>query len=135
VGGTPFHAPEPLGARDELARPAGGAGPCGPGWKLEAVSTDNASEFRSKEFERALRAVKACHVFIRAGKPQSNGYVEHVHKTVLDECWKPPSSAISSPKYTDLHSDLDRLVRLLTPTVPIAGDTPKDISQRRSSAR
>jgi transposase InsO family protein len=59
------------------------------GWKLEAVSTDNASEFRSAEFATALRAAHARHLFIRAGRPQSNGYVERAQKTILDECWKP----------------------------------------------
>lgn len=61
----------------------------GRGWSLEAVMTDNASEFRSAEFERAVAALKARHIFIRAGRPQTNGCVERVQGTILDECWKP----------------------------------------------
>ena len=51
--------------------------------------TDNASEFRSQEFNRALTQLEAKHIYIRAGRPQSNGCVERVQQTLLEECWKP----------------------------------------------
>jgi transposase InsO family protein len=82
------------------------------GWKLEAVSTDNASEFRSGEFEEAISMLKARHIFIRAGRPQSNGYVERVQLTILEECWKPTFARYLIPKYTGLRLDLDRYLRI-----------------------
>jgi transposase InsO family protein len=91
------------------------------GWRLEAVSTDNASEFRSEEFEKARRAIGARHIFIRAGRPQSNGYVERAHKTILDECWKPAFARYLIPKYTGLRLDLDRFVRLYNTDRPHRG--------------
>jgi transposase InsO family protein len=78
------------------------------GWSLEKVITDNASEFRSAEFERALELVEARHVFIRAGRPQTNGCVERVQGTILEECWKPAFARYLIPKYTGLRLDLDR---------------------------
>jgi transposase InsO family protein len=56
------------------------------GWRLEAVMTDNASEFRSQEFRRTLASLETKHRFIRAGRPQTNGCVERVQGTVLEEC-------------------------------------------------
>ena len=80
------------------------------GWRLERVMTDNASEFRSSEFESQVLRLGAHHVFIRAGRPQTNGCVERVQRTVLDECWKPAFARYLIPKYTGLRLDLDRYV-------------------------
>jgi transposase InsO family protein len=91
------------------------------GWKLETVTTDNASEFRSEEFEQAIRALKARHIFIRAGRPQSNGYVERGQQTIVDECWKPAFARYLIPKYTGLRLDLDRFLRLYNTDRPHAG--------------
>jgi transposase InsO family protein len=73
--------------------------------------TDNASEFRSADFERAVAQVGARHEFIRAGRPQTNGCVERVQKTILDECWKPAFARFLIPKYTGLRLDLERYLR------------------------
>jgi transposase InsO family protein len=70
--------------------------------------TDNASEFRSADFERAVAQVGARHIFIRAGRPQTNGCVERVQETILDECWKPAFARFLIPKYTGLRLDLER---------------------------
>lgn len=78
------------------------------GWRLEAVMSDNASEFRSHEFDEAVERVKARHLFIRAGRPQSNGYVERVQGTILEECWKPAFARYLIPRYTGLRHDLNR---------------------------
>jgi len=78
------------------------------GWSLEKVMTDNASEFRSAEFEAAVDRLRARHLFIRAGRPQTNGVVERVQETILDECWKPAFARYLIPKYTGLRLDLDR---------------------------
>jgi transposase InsO family protein len=45
--------------------------------------------FVSTEFEAAVARLGARHLFIRAGRPKSNGVVERVQETILDECWKP----------------------------------------------
>jgi transposase InsO family protein len=91
------------------------------GWKLEAVTTDNASEFKSHQFEEALRRLRARHIFIRAGRPQSNGYVERVQGTILEECWKPAFARYLIPKYTGLRADLERYVRYFNTDRPHRG--------------
>ena len=77
------------------------------GWSLEKVISD-ASEFRSQEFEQAVQRATARHLFIRAGRPQTNGVVERVQQTILEECWKPAFARYLIPKYTGLRLDLDR---------------------------
>jgi transposase InsO family protein len=81
------------------------------GWSLEKVMSDNASEFRSAEFERAIEHLGARHVFIHAGRPQTNGCVERVQQTILEECWKPAFARYLIPKYTGLRLDLERYLR------------------------
>jgi transposase InsO family protein len=76
------------------------------GWRLQAVSTDNGSEFRSQEFRRAVAATGAHHRFIHAGRPQSNGCVERVQRTILEECWRPSFARSLVPKVTALQRDL-----------------------------
>jgi len=81
------------------------------GWEMEAVMTDNASEFRSGVFEHAVAEAGARHIFIRAGRPQTNGCVERVQRTILEECWKPAFARYLIPKYTGLRLDLERYMR------------------------
>jgi transposase InsO family protein len=81
------------------------------GWRLEAVMTDNGSEFKAPEFRAALERVESRHVFIRAGRPQTNGCVERVQGTILEECWKPAFARYLVPKYTGLRHDLERYLR------------------------
>ena len=77
------------------------------GWKLRAVSTDNGSEFRAAPFTSAVRQEGADHRFIRAGRPQTNGCVERVQRTILEECWRPTFARSLVPKLTALRRDLD----------------------------
>jgi len=70
--------------------------------------TDNASEYRSQDFEKTLRHLGIQHRFIRAGRPQSNGCVERVQRTILEECWKPAFALYLIPRYTGLRHDLRR---------------------------
>lgn len=58
------------------------------GWRLERVLTDNGNEFRGQTFRRNLAKLRAEHTKIRAGRPQSNGHVERLHRTILEECWR-----------------------------------------------
>lgn len=58
------------------------------GWQLERVLTDNGNEFGRREFGSRLPAGVA-HSQIRSGRPQTNGHVERLHRTILEECWRP----------------------------------------------
>lgn len=77
------------------------------GWDLAAVSTDNGSEFRNDRFTQTLTSLGTSHRLIRAGRPTSNGAVERVHRTILEECWRPTFARSLVPKLTALRRDLD----------------------------
>jgi transposase InsO family protein len=47
----------------------------------------------------------------RAGRPQTNGNVEALHKTILDECWRPAFARYIFPSYTGLRRELDTYLR------------------------
>jgi hypothetical protein len=53
-------------------------------------------------------------VFIRSGRPQTNGCVERVQGTILEECWKPAFARYLIPKQIGLRHDLDRYLRYYT---------------------
>ena len=76
------------------------------GWTLGAVMTDNGSEFRSGAFRSSVADLGADQRFIRAGRPQSNGCVERVQRTILEECWRPTFAKSLVPKFTALRRDL-----------------------------
>src|SRR3989442_5565166 len=78
------------------------------GWQLEAAMTDNASEYRAQEFNHTLAQLGVKHIYIRAGRPTSNGCVERVQQTLLEESWKPAFARYLTPKYTGLQRDLVR---------------------------
>jgi transposase InsO family protein len=80
------------------------------GWKLGEVTTDNGSEFRSREFGREVERLGARQRFIRAGRPNSNGCVERVQLTILEECWRPAFARSLVPKTTALAKDLERFL-------------------------
>jgi transposase InsO family protein len=80
------------------------------GWRLEAVSSDNGSEFTSRQFGQALGRIGATHRRIHAGRPQSNGFVERAQLTVLDECWRPAFARYLIPKLTGLRRELERFL-------------------------
>ena len=50
------------------------------------------------------------HRRIHAGRPQSNGFVERVQRTVLEECWRPAFARYLIPKLTGLRRELDRFL-------------------------
>ena len=59
------------------------------GWRLERVLTDNGNEFRGQTFKRTTEKLEATQTKIRAGRPQTNGHVERLHRTILEDCWRP----------------------------------------------
>jgi transposase InsO family protein len=77
------------------------------GWRVEAVSTDNGSEFRNGSFTQTVTSLGATHRLIRAGRPTSNGAVERVHRTILEECWRPSFARSLVPRFTALRRDLE----------------------------
>jgi transposase InsO family protein len=77
------------------------------GWQLERVLSDNGNEFRGLPFGATLRRLGARHSRIHAGRPQTNGHVEALHKTILDECWRPAFARYLYPRYTGLRRELD----------------------------
>jgi transposase InsO family protein len=76
------------------------------GWKLREITTDNGSEFRAKDFGAEVERLGAHQRFIRAGRPNSNGCVERVQLTILEECWRPAFARSLIPKITALAQDL-----------------------------
>jgi transposase InsO family protein len=58
------------------------------GWRLERVLTDNGGEFGRREFRKRLPD-GVIQTQIRSGRPQTNGHVERLHRTILEECWRP----------------------------------------------
>ena len=82
------------------------------GWQLERVTTDNGSEFRNRSFDSDLVRLGVRHTLIYPGRPQSNGFVERVQRTILEECWKPAFARYLVPKYMGLRRELVRYLEL-----------------------
>jgi transposase len=77
------------------------------GWRLERLLCDNGNEFRG-HFDAASERLGAQVTHIKAGRPQTNGHVEALHKTILDECWRPAFARYLYPRYTGLRRELER---------------------------
>jgi transposase InsO family protein len=75
------------------------------GWRLERVLTDNGTEFGRREFAARLPA-DVRHSQIRSGRPQTNGHVERLHRTILEECWRPAFARYLQVRLTGLRRDL-----------------------------
>ena len=103
------------------------------GWKLQTVTTDNGSEFANHDFGTVVAAAGARQRRIKAGRPTSNGCVERVQLTILEECWRPSFARSLVPKLTALRRDLDEYLDYYNTTAPTPDDTPKAASPARSS--
>ena len=77
------------------------------GWEWAAASTDRGNEFVDHRFGNTLAGLGVEHRFIRPGRPQSNGKVEQVQNTILQECWKPALVSYVEPSITGLRQDLE----------------------------
>ena len=77
------------------------------GWRLERVLTDNGGEFRSGDFRDTLDQLGVRHTLIRAGRPQTNGAVEALHRLILEECWRPAFARYLHVRFTGLKRDLE----------------------------
>jgi len=77
------------------------------GWRLERVLSDNGNEFGRQAFgSRLPDGVR--HTQIRSGRPQTNGHVERLHRTILEECWRPAFARYLQVRFTGLRRDLAR---------------------------
>lgn len=77
------------------------------GWRFERVLSDNGSEFKSATFGDTVRALGAVQTCIRPGRPATNGAVERVQRTILEECWRPSFARSLVPKLGGLVRDLE----------------------------
>lgn len=75
------------------------------GWQLERVLTDNGNEFKGS-FDQTLTQIGARHTRTRPGRPQTNGHVERLHKTILEECWRPSFARYLHIRFGGLTRDL-----------------------------
>lgn len=100
------------------------------GWSLEAVTTDNGWEFRNGQFTATVGSLGARHRLIRAGRPTSNGAVERVQRTVLEECWRPSFARSLVPRYTALRRDLDPTSTTTTSIGPTPGAPQRKDTRR-----
>jgi len=81
------------------------------GWNWDAVSTDNGNEFRSKLFRDTVEGLDVEHRFIHAGRPQSNGKVERVQGTMIQELYQPTLIGYVEPSITGLRRDLEAYLK------------------------
>jgi transposase len=80
------------------------------GWRLERLLSDNGNEFKG-EFSKTVEKLGARHTRIHAGRPQTNGNVEALHRTILDECWRPSFARYLHPRLSGLRRELDTYLR------------------------
>jgi transposase InsO family protein len=76
------------------------------GWRLERLLSDNGNEFKG-DFTTTIEHLNTRHSRIHAGRPQTNGNVEALHKTILDECWRPAFARYLYPALAGLRRELD----------------------------
>lgn len=77
------------------------------GWSFDAATTDNGNEFRAALFTTTLAELGVDHRFIKAGRPQTNGKVERVQRTLLEEFYQPTLIGYVEPSITGLRQDLN----------------------------
>jgi transposase len=80
------------------------------GWRAERFLSDNGNEFKGV-FSKTVARLKAKHTRIHAGRPQTNGNVEALHRTILDECWRPSFARYLHPRLSSLRRDLEEYLR------------------------
>ncbi|HYN51177.1 MAG TPA: helix-turn-helix domain-containing protein [Thermoleophilaceae bacterium] len=81
------------------------------GWALERVLCDNGGEFKSRVFGDQVEALGARRTHIHAGRPQTNGNVEALQRTILDECWRPAFARYLYVRFTGLRRELESYLR------------------------
>ncbi len=82
------------------------------GWALERVLVDNSNEFSAGRFHETVERLGARVTHIRSGRPQTNGHVERLHRTILEECWRPAFARYLHVRFTGLRRDLDTYLKI-----------------------
>jgi len=82
------------------------------GWALERVLVDNGNEFSAGRFHETVERLGARVTHIRSGRPQTNGHVERLHRTILEECWRPAFARYLHVRFTGLRRDLDTYLKI-----------------------
>jgi transposase InsO family protein len=77
------------------------------GWRLERVLSDNGNEFQRPIFTDTIARLGARHSRIKSGRPQTNGHVERLHRTLLEECWRPAFARYLQVRYRGLQRELN----------------------------
>jgi transposase InsO family protein len=77
------------------------------GWRLQRVLTDNANEFQRPIFTDTIAGLGARHSRIKSGRPQTNGHVERLHRTILEECWRPVFARFLQVRYRGIQRELE----------------------------
>ena len=88
------------------------------GWRLERVLTDNGPEFGRHQFD-ALLPAGITHTQTRSGRPQTNGHVERLHRTILEECWRPAFARYLYLRYRGLQRELDAYLQFYKPATSL----------------
>jgi transposase len=73
------------------------------GWRLERVLCDDGNELKGP-----LERLGARVAHLRAGRPQTNGHVEALRKTILEERWRPAFARSLYPRLSGLRRELER---------------------------
>jgi transposase InsO family protein len=73
------------------------------GWRLERVLCDNGNEFKGPLFHATVEQLGARVTHIHAGRPQTDGHVEALHKS-----WRPAFARYLYPRFTGLRRELER---------------------------
>jgi len=81
------------------------------GWRLERAITDNGNEFNRPDFPAELERLGATQTRIKPGRPQSNGHVERLHRTILEECWRPAFARYLQVRHRGLQRELAAYMR------------------------
>jgi hypothetical protein len=74
------------------------------GWQRQRLLSDDGNKFK-RDFSITLSQLAAHHTRIRAGQPQTNGNVEALHKTILDECRRPAFARYLYPSLSGLRRE------------------------------
>lgn len=83
----------------------------GAGWQLERVLCDNGGEFKKQGLRRPGRAPGRSQDPHPRRATQTNGNVEALHKTILDECWRPAFARYLYVRLTELRRELETYLR------------------------
>ena len=75
--------------------------------RRELSCLDNGGEFRSQAVRSTLDRLNARHTLIKAGRPRSNGHVEALHRTILEEYWRPAFGRYLHMRFRGLRRELE----------------------------